>query len=601
VARLSDELIEEIRASHDIVELISEYVPLKKQGKNYTGLCPFHEEKKPSFSVSPQRQIFHCFGCGMGGNIFKFLMEYQKMSFLDAVQFLADRAHIALPVRDRGGGDASQYEALYEANHLAAAHYYQQLRENVDAEKARRYLRERGFSDPIVEVFRLGYAPPGWDGLINRARRRGISPETLHRAGLVQKRDYGEGYYDYFRDRLIFPITNVSGKFIGFGGRVLQETDEVKYINSPETPIYQKGKVLYGLHQASTAIRQAGRAVIVEGYTDLLGLAQAGVENVVASLGTALTHQQARLLSRYAKEAVLLYDADPAGMAAAERGADTLLGAGMSVRVLSLPSGMDPDQAVRQKGREYIVAELNRAETFLDFKLRHLLQRQDSASVDGRAEVIAGLGGTIAMIADPIKRGLYIREVAERLSVDEKLVALSVDRASPRPRRKGRDEVTVGEVVKGGADLLERKILALLLQNPLTIRDWKKKILPEDFAQPDHRRIAEHLLSLDRQVPKTSADMLNTLSELDLDSLISRLCFMEEEGEAARLLDDYARKLKINRLLREERKLRKQLHQAEQARDQTQVDRLTQRLNEIARERFQRTSISSSEGPLAPM
>lgn len=594
MARLSDEIIEEIREHSDIVELISEYVPLKKQGKNYAGLCPFHEEKKPSFSVSPQRQIFHCFGCGAGGNIFKFLMEYQKMSFLDAVRFLAERANITLPARERSGGDRSEYEPLYGANHLAAAHYYQQLQENVDAEKARRYLEERGFSDHIVELFRLGYAPPGWDGLINRARRRGISPEILSRAGLVLKREYGEGYYDRFRDRLIFPITNLSGKFIGFGGRVLEDTDEVKYINSPETPIYQKGKVLYGLQQASASIRQTGRAVIVEGYTDLLSLVQAGVENVVASLGTALTHQQARLLSRYAKEAIVLYDADTAGMAAAERGADTLLGAGLSVRVLSLPSGMDPDQAVRQKGPEYIIAELDRAETFLDFKFRHLLQRHDNTSISARAEVIEALGRSIAMVSDPIKRGLYIGEIAERLRVAEELVALSVDRAAPRPRGKRKAEVTVGEMVKGDAELLEREILALLLQNPLTIQDWKKKMFPEDFAHPDHRRIVERLLSLDEHIPKTSADLLNVLSDLDLDPLVSQLCFMDREGETTRLLDDYARKLKNNRLLREERELREQLRQAEQAGDQARVDHLTQQIREIAQKRFRSASAATS-------
>jgi len=593
MARLSDEIIEQIREQNDIVELISEYVPLKKQGKNFAGLCPFHEEKKPSFSVSPQRQIFHCFGCGMGGNIFKFLMEYQKMSFLDAVRFLADRAHITLPARSPGG-DTSQYEALYQANHLAAAHYYQQLEENTDAEKARRYLDERGFTAAIVERFRLGYAPPGWDGLINRARRRGITPETLYRAGLVLKRDFGEGYYDRFRGRLIFPITNLSGKFIGFGGRVLEETDEVKYINSPETPIYQKSRVLYGLHQASSAIRQAGRAVIVEGYTDLLSLVQAGVDNVVASLGTALTHPQARLLSRYAREAILLYDADSAGVAAAERGADTLLSAGLSVRVLSLPAGMDPDQAVREKGADYILGALNRAEPLLDFKLSYLMERQDSTSISGQAEVIEALGRTVANVTDPIKRGLYVREIAERLKIKEELVMLAIDRAATPKRRKKKAPVSVGELVTEGAELLERKILALLLQNPDMISNWQKKIMMEDFAHPDHRRIAERLLTPDRSLPKTPADLLNALSDMNLDSLISELCFLEEEGESDSLLPDYTRKLKIKRLLREERTLREKLQKAEQDGDQSHIDRLTEQLNSLARERFHWTSSTPS-------
>jgi DNA primase len=589
-SRVSDDLIEEIRASNDIVGLISEYLPLKKQGKNYVGLCPFHEEKKPSFSVSPQRQIFHCFGCGMGGNIFKFLMEYQKMGFLDAVKHLAERANIAVPERDRDSAARSEYEPLYKANHLAAAHYHQQLLKNVDAEKARRYLKQRGFTDRLIQTFRLGYAPPGWDGLIKRAARRSISPELLARAGLILKRDFGEGYYDRFRDRLIFPINNISGKFIAFGGRTLEDSDEVKYINSPETAIYQKGRTLYGLFQNKEAIRKAGEVVVVEGFTDLLSLHQAGIDNVVASLGTALTAHQARLLARYAQEAIILYDADSAGIAAAQRGIDLLLEAGLVARVASLPKGMDPDQVVREKGGEHLAERLKNAGSFLEFKLHHVLEQRDVSSVSGKAQAIEEMGRTLSLVDDPIKRGLFLKEVAERMDVDEKLVALAVDKASARPWRKPKSEAGVEEVVHAGGELLERKILALLLQYPEMLPNIRERLCVKDFDNERHRRIVERLLAAGEGGVKEPANLINALGNNGLESLVSELCFLEEEGQIDRLLEDSMRKLEEKRLLREERRLKEQLRDAEKQEDQSLIDQLTRKLSEIAQQRYNSTS-----------
>ncbi|MFC1683632.1 DNA primase, partial [Candidatus Zixiibacteriota bacterium] len=526
----------------------------------------------------------------MGGNIYKFLMEYQKMDFLDAVKFLAERAKIALPAWDQTSQARSEYEPLYQANHLAAAHYYQQLRESVDAEKARRYLKERDVSEQVVETFRLGYAPPGWDGLIRRAARRSVSPEVLARAGLVLKRDFGEGYYDRFRDRLIFPINNISGKFIGFGGRVLEESDEVKYINSPETPIYQKGRTLYGLFQGKEVIRRAGVAVIVEGYTDLLSLYQAGIQNVVASLGTALTPHQARLLSRYAKEAILLYDGDSAGVAAAQRGIDVLLEAGLSAKALSLPAGTDPDQVVREKGGEYLAESLKAAESFLDFKLGHLRESLDVSTVSGKAEAIEEMGRTVGLIDDPIIRALFLKEVAEKMGVDEKLIALAVDKSSPRPARKSRLETRVVEVVHQGGDLLERRILALLLQYPELLPDIRNRFSIEDFDNPDHRKILTRLLAAGEKNVKQPAKLVNALSDLGLDSLVSELCFIEEEGQVQQFLEDYIRKLEEKRLLKEKHKIEEQLRDAEKKKDQPQIDQLTRRLNEIAQKRYHSAS-----------
>lgn len=590
--RISDDLIEDIRASNDIVGLISEYVPLKKQGKNYVGLCPFHQEKKPSFSVSPQRQIFHCFGCGMGGNVFKFLMEYQKMGFIDTVKYLAERAHITLPARSQGPEGRSEYEPLYRANHLAAAHYHQQLLEGIEAEKARQYMENRGFSDQLIEAFRLGYAPPGWDGLIKRAARRSISPEILFKAGLVLKREASEGYYDRFRDRLIFPISNVSGKFIAFGGRILKESEEVKYINSPETPIYQKGQTLYGLFQSKEAIRKAGVAIIVEGYTDLLSLFQAGIKNVVASLGTSLTSHQSRLLSRYAQEAVIVYDADSAGIAAAQRGLDLLLAAGVTAKALSLPPGHDPDQVVREKGGEHLARRVQEAESFLDFKLHHLLQRVDFSSVEGKAEAVEEMGRTIGLIDDPIRRGLFLREVAEKMAVDERLVALAVEKSFPRKRGKSRIEAQVGEVLPRGTESVERSLLALLLQHPNLISQARTRLSTDDFSSENHRKVAELFLEADRKGPVEPAKLMSSMTTSGLESLISELCFVKEAGQVERMLEDYLRYFEGKRLSREEQQVKKQLQAAVNGGDEALVSQLTKRLNEIAQQRYK--SISTS-------
>ncbi len=589
--RISDDIIEEIRASSDIVDLISEYVPLKKQGKNFVGLCPFHQEKKPSFSVSPQRQIFHCFGCGIGGNVFKFLMEYQKLGFIDAVKYLAERAHITLPATGRELRSGSEFEPLYKANHLAAAHYHQQLVESTEGEKARQYLHQRGFSEGLIKTFRLGYAPPGWDGLIKRAERHSILPEVLYQAGLVLKKDYGEGYYDRFRDRLIFPITNVSGKFIGFGGRILEDRDEVKYINSPETPIFRKGTTLYGLYQTKEAIRKAGGVVIVEGYTDLLGLFQSGIENAVASLGTSLTTQQARLLSRYAHEAIVLYDGDSAGITAALRGLDLLLEAGVLAKALALSPGMDPDQVVREKGGPFLAGLLQDAETFIDFKLRYLRQKENFASVTGKAEAVEELGRTISLIDDPIKRGFYVAEVAEKLGLEDSIIALAVEKASPRRGDKPRIEAKIEDVMSH-FELVERKLLALLLQHPDMISRVRGRVSDHDFIAENHRRVADRLFASDQTGSIEPAKLMNSLSDEGLESLIAELCFEEEEGKVERVLEDHVRYLEGKRLLREERRLREQLREAEKSDDNTLLNQLTRRLQEIAQKRFQSTSSS---------
>jgi DNA primase len=348
--RIPDEKIDEIRNASDIVDLISSYVSLKKRGKNYTGLCPFHKEKTPSFSVSPGKQMFYCFGCGKGGNVISFIMEHDKVSFLEAVRALADRVGISLPSDSPGDADKStEQEALYALCREAQARFQHNLLESVEGKLALEYFRHRGFSDETIRLFGLGYSLNSWEDIAGMVRGKGLSLDQADRAGLLVRREDGSGFYDRFRGRAMFPIVSTSGRPIGFGARKMREDDPLgKYINSPETPIYDKSRVLYGLFQAKEAIREREFAIMVEGYADLISVYQAGTRNIVASSGTALTEEQVQLLSHYTKRITLVYDADSAGSKATIRGVDLIIARGLDVNVVELPTGEDPDSFVRK-------------------------------------------------------------------------------------------------------------------------------------------------------------------------------------------------------------------------------------------------------------
>ncbi len=322
--RIPEETIEAIRAAIDIVEVVGEYVPLRRRGANWFGLCPFHEEKTPSFSVNPHLGIFKCFGCGRGGDVFAFIQQIEHVSFVEAVRMLAERAGIPLPDGEEEADDPRP--ALYHALRFAARFYFEQLTQSEAGQVARAYLKQRGIHPEAVRRFGLGYAPNAWDALLKAATEAGIRSEVLEQAGLVLPRKERGGYYDRFRHRLMFPIFSHTGRVVGFGGRLLEpDPEQPKYINTPETPVYHKGRILYGLYQARQALRTQEEAILVEGYTDVIALHQAGIEHVVATSGTALTPDQARLLARYVRRVVLLFDADAAGQQAALRSIELFL------------------------------------------------------------------------------------------------------------------------------------------------------------------------------------------------------------------------------------------------------------------------------------
>lgn len=418
---IPDAKIDEIRAAADLVDVAADYVQLKRSGSRFKGLCPFHDENTPSFSIDPDQNLYYCFGCGNGGDVFKFVQEIEGVGFLEAARMLAGQYGIPLPEDDVDSEAANEREAILHALRFAGRFFYRQLTQTDRGKPALTYLRERGYSVATIKQFGLGYAPDEWDALLTAAEDEQVDPETLEKAGLVAARKDGSGYYDRFRGRVIFPILSHIGKVLAFAGRLLDESkDRPKYINSPETDVYRKKEVLYGLHQAKRAIRQTDEVLLVEGYTDVISLFQAGVENVVASSGTALTEGQVETVDRYAKRVLLLYDADEAGARAAMRGMDRVLAQGMGAYAVELPEGQDPDDFVQAQGgeafREYIETHRQDLPSFAYQQARnagHLETPEDR--VDVQRDIIE----SVARIPDPNLRREYVSRTSEVVGVPD--------------------------------------------------------------------------------------------------------------------------------------------------------------------------------------
>jgi DNA primase len=418
------ETIEQIAAANDIVEVIGSYFPVKRAGANFKALCPFHQEKTPSFHVSPQRQTFHCFGCGVGGSVFRFVMEYEHIDFPAAIRKLAARVGIPI-VEERASGDEDrQHEARRNllSLHAEAAEWFRDnlLKKEIGA-PAREYLKQRGIDKPIAKNWQLGYAPDSWDAFLKWALGRGYERGQLLQSGLIKLRDEEKAtsdVYDRFRARIMFPICNDVGEVIAFSGRLLQgDAQAAKYVNSPETPLFRKGNVLFGLHKTKRALIDANRAIVCEGQLDLITLFEAGITNVVAPQGTAFTESQGRLLKRFVDEVILCFDADAAGQKAAERSLDALLQNDLNVRVLEMPPGEDPDSLVRRDGREKFEARLTAARDFFDYWLEREVANVDLNSLGAKMQLVRRMAETISRVHDPLTRGEIVNRVSARLGV----------------------------------------------------------------------------------------------------------------------------------------------------------------------------------------
>ncbi|HSG99974.1 MAG TPA: DNA primase [candidate division Zixibacteria bacterium] len=509
---IPEDIVEKVREATDITEVISGFVKLRRRGRNMIGLCPFHEEKTPSFTVSPDKQIFHCFGCGQGGNVYRFLMEHEKLSFPETVRHLAAKAGVTVPETGGAPRDQDEIDKLYYAHQLAADFFAHTLRQTAHRDVYVDYLQKtRGISEETITHFGLGVAPDSSRAFIEVAQKRGLTPDALIKAGLAGRGERGD-LYDRFRRRLMIPIAALSDKIIAFGGRALRAEEHAKYINSPETPLYSKSNVLYGLNLTRNAIRDSGSVIIVEGYFDLISLWQCGVRNVVASSGTAFTPQQGRLLARFADKAYLFFDADSAGVKAAIRSVDSLYNAGVEVSVVSAPPGEDPDSVARQ-GADRINELLKSAERYLQFRLRDF--KRSGAGLVERNQLIGELGALAGKIADPALRALFTQEAAELLGVDTNIILLKTaapDTSQPTPVTSGVRALSEDDWGARGEQTLEAELLSLLLAHPNLITSARQRLAPDLLQSAKLRNLYTHMCE---RLKATSGDAAGFIGGLD--------------------------------------------------------------------------------------
>ncbi len=502
---IPDEVIEEVRQRGDLVEIVSEHTNLRRSGRTFRGPCPLHGGEGPNFSVDPERNLFKCFVCGEGGDIFAFPMKHLGLDFLSAVRLVAERAGVEIPEERPGEREEDPRAPLFEVNAFAADWFSRQLRSEEGA-RVRGYLKERGISPEDTERFGLGWAPDRWDGLREAAAAHDISPETLVELGLAKESRKGGAPYDAFRGRLIFPIHDLGGRVLAFGGRILTGEDPSvpKYINSPETPLYHKGEVLYGLNLSRGPIRREGRSLVVEGYMDFVSLAAHGVENAVAPLGTAMTPEQAELVGRYAPEAVLLYDSDTAGLKATFRTADALLRVGVGVRVATLPEGEDPDSVVRAGGAEALRPYISDAVDVLERKIQILERKDYFGSIAGTRRAIDALLPTVRAARDEVLREVYLKRIAEKTGVTMETLTSEAGRVSdheprarPRPHQPRSEPPREAQAERPASVGAERNLLMILLRDEAYVERAARELSPRDFRDRTYREIYDGLLHLE--------------------------------------------------------------------------------------------------------
>lgn len=560
--------IDEIKSRLNIVEIISERIPVKKAGRNFKALCPFHGEKTPSFVISPDRQSFRCFGCGKGGSAFDFLMLYDHVDFSEALETLAERAGVKLEHRPTDTPQAQLKQKIYEANHLASEYYHYLLTKHNVGESARMYLKNRGVSDKSIKTFTLGYSANDWDGLLTYLRKKGYDDKLLETAGLVIPGS--RGHYDRFRGRVMFTLKDHRGNVVGFAGRVMDpNAKEAKYINTSETPVYTKSKVLYGLDVTRDAIQKANEAVVMEGELDVISSFQAGISNVVAIKGSAVTEEHARLLRRYTERLVFALDSDIAGDAAARRGIDIAEHSGFDMRVVEMPAGKDPDEAARENPA-LLKKAIKQAVPIYDYFLSSSMKRFDATSSFGKKKISEELLPVLVKIENPIVQGHYVRAVAAALSLSDETIQDGLVRLRSA---KGVVRKTESSEVSGAPELsrmekMEVYLLALILQGK-TVQLFEE--LSEDgvvanVSYPPVRRILELLAEFISAHPvfliKDFADSLPTelSSVFDEAFLWDVSAFIEDDQKSSREWQKALKETKRLRLRDRIEAISKQLH-----------------------------------------
>jgi DNA primase len=487
------ETIEEVRARNDIADVIGSYLPLKNAGTRFKALCPFHKEKTPSFTVSPERQIYHCFGCGAGGDVIRFMQEYEKVDFMTALQMLADRAGLELSFEEGGEGSGADKRKLFQIHEGVAQLYHRILLEHESGEAGRGYLATRALRPETVKEFQIGFAPDRFDALEKWAQQKKIPPELMEQAGLMIKSDKRAGYYDRFRNRLMFPIRDEAGRVIGFSGRAISKEEKGgKYVNSPETPLFHKSRVLFAIDKARRAMAESRTAIVCEGQIDAIRCHEAGLTNVVASQGTALTADHARMIRRYADEVILVLDADAAGQKAALRSSEAFIAEELSVRVASLPAGEDPDSLVRDHGAEALRSRVTDAVSALDFMIDCFARTENLKAEAGLMRTARAVQALIAQAPGAVQRDRMVQRAAERLGLSPAALRRDLARKKERPAPSAAPEVPAAPVKHPAEEVMLTQMMLLYRDEVLPV---VADHLPlEILTDPDCRLLVELML-----------------------------------------------------------------------------------------------------------
>lgn len=531
MALIAEHIIEQVREANDVVDVVSDYVQLKRSGRNFFGRCPFHNEKTPSFSVSPDKQIYHCFGCGAGGNVINFIMEHERLDFISSVKLLADRANIHIETDTSAPRKKDDRASIYNMHEIACRVFERQLND-ASAKSAKDYLLNRGISEETLKTFRVGFAPDSWDTVTLEVMKLGLSQDILTRSGLLMVKN-GGGYYDRFRNRIMFPIMDINSKVQAFGGRIFGEAEGAKYMNSPETPIYHKGRTLFGLNQSRDEIRSSRTAILVEGYMDLIRLYQEGFQNVVAGTGTAFTPEQASLVKRFADKVLVCYDGDGAGQKAAQKAGLTLLDKGLDVRIIQIPHGEDPDSFFDEKDTKAFQKLIDSALDFMTFVLRTNQDQMDSPVK--RTAFLESMVSELALMQNEILRGMLAGQLADEMHVPEEAVMGLLKRQSKRVRRSDytpdappvpqQSQSNMLRRPESGAEKAEFELLRLHLSQDESLLNWLTSTISDEDIKAFHYVEIFQMLHgrLRKELPINHSRLLDEIESAEIRRFIARL------------------------------------------------------------------------------
>ncbi len=549
------EIVDKIRQVANIIDIVSQYTTLRKRGRRHVGLCPFHSEKDPSFTVDDEKQLFHCFGCGIGGDIFSLVMEKENLSFPEALKYLAQKYNIPLP-QERGSSPrrVKEKEKLFKINDLALAYFKKNLFNTNEGQKALAYLKKRNITESIIQKIKIGYAMNSWDGLLSFFQSKGITPQLLEKSGLVIPRQKKEGYYDRFRGRIIFPIFDVSGKVLAFGGRTIIDADP-KYLNSPDTLVYSKGESLYGLNFCKESIREKGEVILVEGYTDFVSLYGAGITNVAASLGTSLTSHQVRLAKRFDARIIASYDADSAGEKAAVRAVSLCMENEVEVKIMTLPEDTDPDSFLNEHGPAAFHKLVESSTPGLKFMMDYHLKEGKPETPEEKSKIARIVMDELEKIPNRVTRSEYVKQVSEHLDINEDALRL-IARQKPDLEK---DQKIVPFFPA------EKRLLQILLEDKLIAPHVFSEMKPEDFlglkGEPLFKAMSDlfqegKALSFHEVKERVDPKLISSLSEIRME--IGDSPTLEEAMDCLNTLRKYALEIQCRKLQSEIRKAEKE-------------------------------------------